>query len=135
MKLALLENTENVFIQRRHSFRVRLLFPVLVRQVGELKASDEDEFKLVGKNISGDGLLLWIPKHECKLSAGEQLKLRMKLPIGEIEAIGEIVWMSELDEGYNAGVAFREIAGADRERIIKLCFEIHRKMLRRGFRE
>lgn len=123
-------------IQRRQFVRVKVLYPVRAwtREEGE-------PLDWIGVDLSAGGAGLWAPRRgEMGLHLHLCLGLHLLLPSvpeeGEpswdFQVRGKIVRFEECPRAWRLGVLFLNMPLALQERLVRWCFAVQRRLLRRG---
>ncbi|UCG35557.1 MAG: PilZ domain-containing protein [Candidatus Omnitrophota bacterium] len=94
-------------------------FPLITNVTYKKTEEPASECGCVSRNISGEGINLYIDK---RLKPGEKMELSFILPLDPIPILveGAVVWTRERGEkGIETGIQFTQINEQDRERIIR----------------
>ena len=94
-------------------------FPLITNVTYKKTAEADAECACVSRNISGDGMNLYLDK---KLKTGEKVEMSFVLPLDPITVLAEgaVIWTRERGEkGTETGIHFTQINEQDRERIMR----------------
>lgn len=128
-------------VQRRRYFRVEALFPVALAPKDD---PDAAPLAVTGVDISAGGVGVLAERAKevpaWALQVGNAVRVTVTLkPIEgevphpvEVNAVGEIVWVTRTEHGWRMGIAFVDIDPKARERIVAWCFAFQRHLLRLG---
>lgn len=126
---------ESKRIQRRKHVRIngisRVDIKILKKEEDNLGNFYFDKRKIREKNISGGGMLIVSPQ---KLPTGTIMEINITLPYTEpIRTMGKVIRALKMEDEYEIGISFMNIAEKDREKIIKYVYQRQVELKKLGF--